>query len=150
MQKNTGEIIIAHDKNNSRQVFLNVPFYYHLDINLSTQRWASDFNVLYSNSKPAAVNFSFIVLRLVVKVKKLSLIGNRVECWLTLSFGITADNLGCSRSQANSTKSLHYSSNLHFYKDIEKIRKKRNLEPLGKSAGRKINILKLPALPMLV
>lgn len=80
-------------------------FYCHLYINLPTQSLASNFNVLYSNSKSAAMNFSFSVLRLVVKVKELSLIGNRVECLLMLGFEITADNIVRSRSQANSTQS---------------------------------------------
>lgn len=65
----------------------------------------SNLNVPYSNSKLAAENFSCIALRLIVKVNKLSFIGNRVECLLVLDFEITTDNIVHSRSQANSTNS---------------------------------------------
>lgn len=40
-----------------------------------------------------------------MKVKELSLIGNRVECLLMLDFEITTDNIVRSRSQANSANS---------------------------------------------
>lgn len=40
-----------------------------------------------------------------MKVKELSLIGNRVECLLMLVFEIATDDIVRSRSQANSTNS---------------------------------------------
>lgn len=43
------------------------------------------------------MNFFFLVLRFVVKVKELLLIGNRVECLLMLGFEIIVDNIVRSR-----------------------------------------------------
>lgn len=57
-----------------------------------TATLASNCNVLYSNSKLATVNFSFTVLRLVVKVTEPSLIGHGVECLFMLDFEITTDD----------------------------------------------------------
>lgn len=95
-------------------------FYCHLDINLPTQSFASYFNVLYSNSKSAAMNFSFSVLRLVVKVKELSLIGNRVECLLMLDFEITTNKIVHSRCQENSTNSQFPFTLLHGSQENQK------------------------------
>lgn len=88
-------------KKKRRKFSLNVLCYCHLDKIFPHK--VSNLNVSYSNSKLAAVNFSCTVLRLIVKVKELSLIGNRVECLLMLDFEITNDNIVHSRSQANST-----------------------------------------------
>lgn len=103
MHRKTGRIIPHKGTNNSRKVFFNIAFYRFLDINLPTQSSTSNFNVLYYSSS-VAMNFSFSVPRLVVKVKVLSLIGKIIECLLMLDFEICTDTIvQRGRPQANST-----------------------------------------------
>lgn len=142
MHRNARRIIINKEKNNGRKVFLNVLFYCHLDINLPTQSLDSNFNVLYSKS--AAVNFSFWDLKLIEKARELSLRANRVECLLMSDFKMTTDNIGHSRSPANSSNSQLPFTLLH--RSGEK--QKGYSELFGKTVDRKTNILKLSALSM--
>ena len=111
-------------------------------ISIYPQSLDSNFNVLYSKS--AAVNFSFWDLKLMVKARELSLRANRVECLLMSDFKITTDNIGHSRSQANSSNSQLPFTLLHGSGE-----KQKGYSGLfGKSVDRKTNILKLSALSM--
>lgn len=76
-------------------------------------------SIIHIQSQPA-MNFSFSFLGLAVKVKELSLIGNRVECLLMLVFEIATDNVDAAGLKQTP---LTHGSHLHSHLDHGNIRK---------------------------